>query len=125
MSVLETAAQYCDWIGKADADDQTTNDIQQLLRDRGLISDGELVAAVEFAKVELDTYIHALVAPVPSFDQIASARNADGILRLRRVSVEIDPGEFFDLFKRIGFAITRRGIEFPDDQYELITEGSD
>ena len=125
MAFLETAAQYGDWVGTADADDETINDVQQFLRARECISDEELVAALEYGKHERMTIITALVAPVGAYDRLHEARNERGLLRLRRVPLELTTDEFFAMFKRVGFALVRAGLDIEGGEYEVIEDVED
>ncbi len=106
--------KYNDFKGTAAADGSDTHSIDGYLRERGLISDTEMVVAVRFwsgENFEGKSGSPGVSAYVTQKDkvnkrQVQLGREND----VRLVDVEVSQGKFFGFFKRFEVLIERDGV---------------
>ncbi|MNP28563.1 hypothetical protein D3C76_1215330 [compost metagenome] len=101
---FKAAVQYDDWKGSVAADSADQEDFSDLLRDKGILKEGELVKAISFYSGQRFLNIEAFVT--------------DDEYGLKRERIEMTYEEFFKTFKRFSMKISRHG-EFDDQEIEF------
>jgi hypothetical protein len=124
VTVFHASVQYGDWEGGSAADGADKNDIGDLMRQRGLLRDGEFIVGVRAffgenhgGKVR-GPHVEALVVSGGDYDSVKTMLAATpDPLPLRKVEVDMTPEEFFGLFKRFDLTISRRGLDLLGREY--------
>jgi hypothetical protein len=127
MPQLRASVQYGDWEGTAAADNGDTQNITELLRERGHIDENEFVAAIEFSiwenhsKTVIDNVsITAFIAKTPEGENWGAGFARDrSTLKLRQVEIKMTIPEFFGHFKRFAIMLTASNLNLTDRTYEV------
>ncbi|BDH44709.1 hypothetical protein TUM12370_07530 [Salmonella enterica subsp. enterica serovar Choleraesuis] len=101
---FKAAVQYDDWKGSVAADSADQEDFSDLLREKGILKEGEVVKAISFYSGQRFLNIEAFVT--------------DDEYGLKRERIEMTYEEFFKTFKRFSMKISRHG-EFDDQEIEF------
>lgn len=114
--IFKATTQYNDYKGTAAADDHDTADMSALLRQKGMLGEGEIVVGVKMFSGEVHdqtqdkpVFVHVYIAG-PSMDSFAKQVEVEDPVTVRVVDLEMHLNEFFGLFKRFEVAISRHGV---------------
>lgn len=126
IDTFKASAQYNDWEGTVAADDDSHKGIRDLLRDRGMVNENELVIGIDFwcgenhGGVVQEPVVHALIVQAKNFDQLKGRLDADSEpLPIRRVELEkVSLNQFLGLFKRISINIVQNKLGLVGREYE-------
>jgi hypothetical protein len=129
MSKFCAITQYGHWRGEVSADDADFRSIRDVLRDQGVIEDGEFMVGIRafvgenVASRPLDpVFVRVLLIKAANFeDAQKELRAAEGAVPFgREAKVELHVEEFLRLFKRIDMAISWRGLPVVGRDFEVI-----
>jgi len=126
MENFTASVQYGDWKGTAAADDADGKKISDLLKNRGLLQEGEFVVGVRAFIGEnhggnvRDPYVEVLIAEAGNYDTVRAmfASTPDPLPLKKVILTNLTLVEFIGLFKRLEIAIARSGLDLPGRQYQ-------
>lgn len=120
--VLRAGVQYNDWIGTVAADDADTDDFNDLLKAKGILSNQEVLVAITFYSAASfaggDVTVRALIADGIGFNGVAAQLQSSDKLQLKERDVELSLPEFFRLFKRFEIVLTSKGLDLDGREYQ-------
>jgi hypothetical protein len=127
IDTFKASAQYNDWEGTVAADDDSNKAIRELLNERSLIEESELVIGIDFWCGEnhgghvQEPYIHALVVQAKNFDQLKVQIDVSvEPLDIRRVELEgVSVNDFIGLFKRLSINFVQNGLDLVGRTYRI------
>lgn len=116
MEYFEPEGQYGDMRGRVTADRHDTVDMNKFLKEKGLLQSGEFLAGIKiFAGLQrgqlADTFFRVSVFLFDGigYDNFKQAVDSNDTLRMRKVDLDLQPLEFFALFKRFGVSLSPYG----------------
>jgi hypothetical protein len=128
---FKAGVQYGDWEGTAAADDAYQTTLHNLLRERGLLGENDILIGIEayigenhHGKVEAPL-ISALIfrSNSPSHDiAIAQVKRADPVPVRRVMLPGLSLEEFKGLFKNFNIALSLKGFKFTNREYEVVED---
>jgi hypothetical protein len=125
---FKAGVQYGDWEGTAAADDADQIAIRQFLTQRGLLHDEQFVIGIEVLIGENHAgrvkppYINVLVVDKPAYENVQELLTKPGPVEVKVITLEEDLSleQFIGLFKRFSIAISRRGLNFTNREYDAV-----
>lgn len=121
IEVFKASTHYADWSGDVQSDNADMSGIHSWMEGKGLIGADEALVGIEFYSGERGfLLIDALIAPATGYDAVKGyidTKREIGPIPLRKVSMELDLGEFFGLFKRFSIVLSPKGILRLGDEY--------
>lgn len=131
MRTFRAAVQYDDWTGTAAADDIDLHlqDLSKFFESRGLPKNQFIVAFEVWNGENTDLggmlqpiILTALSVTASKFDEAKEYLQIAQPIALRRDQLEMTPNEFFMLFKRFSFSLTRYGLLPTGATYEEVED---
>jgi len=123
---FKASVQYGDWEGTAAADDGDQKSVEQHLRDRKLVHEGESLIATSLwvgenhdgriARVFVRAFIYA---GQEKLEKVAAAIEAETQpIPVREVELELTLEQFVGLFKRFSVMLTWKGLHLQGREYD-------
>lgn len=110
--MFTASTQYNDWKGEAAADDQFTNSIREFLRNEGIMKTDDFLIGLDYYIGE-DKFFSLTAYFVTAHDYEAAneilAQNET--LKVKKAEVELNPDQFFRLFKRFNIALSWKDMD--------------
>ncbi|WP_193174145.1 hypothetical protein [Oricola nitratireducens] len=120
---FKAGVQYDDWIGEAAADDDINNSVHALLRERGLMKEGQSLVSVEI-------YMENAGNPPQVYGYLINAKDADEAHKalskidkpqLIKVGVhDLSIEDVTKLFKRLNVVLSRRDLSLIGREFDIL-----
>jgi hypothetical protein len=121
---FKAGTQYNDFVGTVAADRSDNLAFDDLLREKGLMSDAEHLVGFEIVFNENSGQampnpgIVAYLGDGNSVDEVADQRDRDGVIKLRAVEVfDLPLAELFAYFKRFDIMFANAGLKLDGQEY--------
>lgn len=124
---FKATVQYSDWEGTAAADSADEKTIHDFLKERKLMTDKQFVIGVEVSIGENHVgrvqppIINVIFVETDSFDDAQLLLGKDGTVNVMKIVLDdVSLEQFLGLFKRFSIAISRKGLNFIDREYNAV-----
>jgi hypothetical protein len=125
MSTFGARVQYGDWHGDCKADNLDLGGLRKVLRERGLITDGDFIIGftawngengegLPLDPVDLSVY----VVRAWKYEEARRIIDESDPIPARRIRLEMTPDEFLHIFKRFSIALSWQ--DFPLHGREIV-----
>jgi hypothetical protein len=115
---FQASVQYNDLTGSSAADHADISNASTWLKFKGLINSNELLVGYEIYVSPLQSQTSGnviisttfLLAATGGIDSFSENVRGGGVIKLRKVTQDLSPEEFFSLFKRFSLTLSSGGI---------------
>ncbi len=115
---FQASVQYNDLTGSAAADRADQGDATQWLKNNGLINGGEFLIGIEIyilpstilPKDEIVISTSFIISEANNFESASNTIRETTPVKVRKVTRDLSPKEFFSLFKRFNVTLSGSGV---------------